>query len=200
MFTGIVEEIGVVRGLTGAGATRRLHVSAAITLEGSDPGASVAINGVCLTVVERTPDGLAFDVGPETLERTALSRLVVGDRVNLERPLRLGATLGGHLVLGHVDGVAIVTDVTRVESTARVRFSLPGADLAPLLVTKGSVAVDGVSLTVAALDDSGFEVMLIPHTLEVTNLGRLERGRAVNIETDVIGKYVLRSLALRGSG
>jgi riboflavin synthase len=200
MFTGIVEELGLVRVVTGAGATRRLDVAASLTLEGSDLGASVAINGVCLTVVERKPDGFSFDVGPETLERTALSRLVVGERVNLERPLRLGAALGGHLVLGHVDGVAVVTDVSRVESTARVRFSLPGPDLAPLLVTKGSVAVDGVSLTVAALDDSGFEVMLIPHTLEVTNLGRLERGRAVNIETDVIGKYVLRSLALRGTG
>lgn len=200
MFTGIVEEIGIVQVVTGGGATRRLDVTASITLEGSELGASVAINGVCLTVVERKPDGFAFDVGPETLERTALSRLVAGDRVNLERPLRLGATLGGHLVLGHVDGVAVVTDVTRVESTARVRFSLPDADLAPLLVPKGSVAVDGVSLTIAALDDAGFEVMLIPHTLEVTNLGRLERGQAVNIETDVIGKYVLRSLALRGTG
>lgn len=199
MFTGIVEELGIVRAVTGARATRRLDVVASMTLEGSDLGASVAINGVCLTVVERKPDGFAFDIGPETLERTALSGLVVGDRVNLERPLRLGAALGGHLVLGHVDGVAVVTDVSRVESTARVRFSLPG-DLAPLLVPKGSVAVDGVSLTVAALDDSGFEVMLIPHTLEVTNLARLERGRAVNIETDVIGKYVLRSLALRGTG
>jgi riboflavin synthase len=150
--------------------------------------------------VERTAGGFAFDVGPETLERTSLSRLTVGERVNLERPLRFGAALGGHLVLGHVDGVALVTDVSRVESTARVRFALPGPELAPLLVSKGSVAVDGVSLTVAALDDSGFEVMLIPHTLEVTNLGRLTRGRAVNIETDVIGKYVLRSLALRGTG
>ena len=200
MFTGIVEEIGIVRLVTGAGATRRLDVSASLTLEGSELGASVAINGVCLTVVECRPDGFAFDVGPETLERTALSRLGAGDRVNLERPLRMGAALGGHLVLGHVDGVAIVTDVSRVESTARVRFALPSADLAPLLVTKGSVAVDGVSLTVAALDDAGFEVMLIPHTLEVTNLGRLERGHRVNIETDVIGKYVLRSLALRGTG
>lgn len=200
MFTGIVEEIGVVRALTGARATRRLELAASVTLEGSDLGASVAINGVCLTVVERTPAGFAFDVGPETLERTALSRLGVGDRVNLERPLRFGAALGGHLVLGHVDGVAVVTGVTRVESTARVRFSLPGADLAPLFVLKGSVAVDGVSLTVAALDDSGFEVMLIPHTLEVTNLARLEPGQAVNIEADVIGKYVLRSLALRGTG
>jgi riboflavin synthase len=160
----------------------------------------VAVNGVCLTVVERAPDGFAFDVRPETLARTALSRLVAGDRVNRERPLRPGATLGGHLLLGHVDGVAIVTGVSRVESTARARFALPGADLALLLVAKGSAAADGVSLTVTALDDSGFEVMLIPHTLEVTNLGRLQRGRAVNIETDVIGKYVLRSLALRGTG
>ena len=200
MFTGIIEEIGIVRSVTGSAATRRLDVAASITLEGSELGASVAINGVCLTVVERMAGGFAFDVGPETLERTALSRLAMGDRLNLERPLRLGAALGGHLVLGHVDGVAVVTDVTRVESTARVRFSLPGADLAPLLVLKGSVAVDGVSLTIAGLDDSGFEVMLIPHTLEVTNLGRLERGQTVNIETDVIGKYVLRSLALRGAG
>ncbi len=199
MFTGIVEELGVVREVTETAATRRLAVTAAVTLAGSEPGASVAVNGVCLTVVERSADGFSFDVGPETLERTALARLAAGDRVNLERPLRLGASLGGHLVLGHVDGVALVTDVSRVESTARVRFALPGPELAPLLVTKGSVAVDGVSLTVAALDDVGFEVMLIPHTLEVTNLGRLTRGCAVNIETDVIGKYVLRSLALRGT-
>lgn len=200
MFTGIVEEIGIVQALRGTGSTRRLELGAALTLEGSDLGASVAINGVCLTVVDRRPDGFSFDVGPETLERTALSGLAAGDRVNLERPLRFGAALGGHLVLGHVDGVAVVTGVTRVESTARVRFSLPGTDLAPLFVLKGSVAVDGVSLTVAALDDSGFEVMLIPHTLEVTNLARLEPGRPVNIEVDVIGKYVLRSLALRGTG
>ena len=199
MFTGIVEELGVIREVTETAETRRLAVTAAVTLDGSELGASVAVNGVCLTVVERAADGFAFDVGPETLERTALARLGAGDRVNLERPLRLGAALGGHLVLGHVDGVALVTDVSRVESTARVRFALPGPELAPLLVTKGSVAIDGVSLTVAALDDTGFEVMLIPHTLEVTNLGRLMRGRAVNIETDVIGKYVLRSLALRGT-
>jgi riboflavin synthase len=199
MFTGIVEEVGTVREVERAGATRRLRVAAALTLEGSELGASVAVDGVCLTVVERAADELAFDVGPETLERTTLARLAAGDPVNLERPLRFGAALGGHLVLGHVDGVAHVSDVSRVESTARVRFALPGPELAPLLVSKGSVAVDGVSLTVAALDEAGFEVMLIPHTLEVTNLGRLARGRAVNIETDVIGKYVLRSLALRGT-
>src|SRR5262245_15610516 len=116
MFTGIVEEVGIVQEVLGAGETRRLRVRAALTLEGSDLGASVAINGVCLTVVERAGDGFAFDVGPETLVRTALGKLSAGDRVNLERPLRLGASLGGHLVLGHVDGVALVTDVSRVES------------------------------------------------------------------------------------
>jgi riboflavin synthase len=199
MFTGIVEEIGTVRAVRGEGETRRLTLGAAVTLEGSDLGASVAVNGACLTVVERLPDGFSFDVGPETLARTGLSRLAAGDRVNLERPLRFGAALGGHLVLGHVDGVALVTDVSRVESTARARFALSDGELAPLLVIKGSIALDGVSLTIAALDDSGFEVMLIPHTLEVTNLGRLAPGRVVNVETDVIGKYVLRSLTLRGT-
>ena len=199
MFTGIVEEIGSVRAVTAEGTVRRLTLTAAATLDGSDLGASVAVNGACLTVVERMADGFAFDVGPETLARTALSRLAAGDHVNLERPLRFGAALGGHLVLGHVDGVALVTGVSRVESTARVRFALPDGELAPLLVAKGSIAVDGVSLTIAALDASGFEVMLIPHTLEVTNLGRLTPGRVVNVETDVIGKYVLRSLTLRGT-
>jgi riboflavin synthase len=149
-------------------------------------------------VVARDGDRLAFDVGPETMARTTLGRLATGDRVNLERPLKFGAALGGHLVLGHVDGVGTVDDVTRVESTARVRFGLPGRELEPLLVEKGSVAVDGVSLTVAALGPRSFEVMVIPHTLAVTTLGALRPGHTVNIETDVIGKYLVRSLALRG--
>jgi len=182
-----------------ATATMRLHIRAAATLDGSQPGASVAVNGACLTVVERGTDGFVFDVGPETLARTALGALTPGRAVNLERPLRLGASLGGHLVLGHVDGVATVADLTRVESTARVRIALPCPDLEPYLVLKGSVAVEGVSLTVAALGSAWFEVMLIPHTLHATTLGRLEVGQAVNIETDVIGKYVVRSLALRGA-
>lgn len=198
MFTGIVEETGLVTGMAGDGATRRLEVRAAVTLEGSEVGASLAVNGACLTVVSRTGHVLAFDLGPETLARTALGRLAPGDRVNLERPLRFGAALGGHLVLGHVDGVGTVEGVTRVESTARVRIALPSRDLEPLLVDRGSVAVDGVSLTVAGLGPGSFEVMLIPHTLEATTLGALRPGQAVNIETDVIGKYVLRSVALRG--
>lgn len=198
MFTGIVEEVGVVRQVSRQPAALRLEVGARLTLEGSELGASVAVNGVCLTVVERRAESFAFDVGPETLARTGLGRLEIGQRVNLERPLRFGAPLGGHLVLGHVDGVGTVEGVTRVESTARVRIALPGPELAPLLVPKGSVAVDGVSLTVAALAEGTFEVMLIPHTLDTTTLGSWRAGEPVNIEADVIGKYLLRSLELRG--
>ena len=199
MFTGIVEEVGEVRGVERRGDVLRLDLAARATLEGSALGASVAVSGVCLTVVAARPDGLAFEVGPETLARTTLGALKVGDAVNLERPLRFGAAVGGHLVLGHVDGIGTVTDVTRVESTARVRIALPGPALAPLLVEQGSVAVDGVSLTIAALDGVAFEVMVIPHTLAVTTFGRLTTGRAVNLETDVIGKYLQRSLALKGA-
>jgi riboflavin synthase len=198
VFTGIVEEVGLVRDCVRSGATARLTVGAGVTLDGSDVGASVAVSGVCLTVVRRDGDALEFELGPETLDRTALGRLGPGDRVNLERPLRFGGALGGHLVLGHVDGVARVEDVSRVESTTRVRLALPSPEFEPLMIPQGSVAVDGVSLTVAALHDLAFEVMLIPHTLAVTTLGGLWVGQAVNIEADVIGKYLVRSLTLRG--
>jgi len=199
VFTGIVEEVGVVRAAVVRGDVVRLEVAATAVLDGTDVGASVAVNGVCLTVVARGADGLAFEVGPETLARTSLGRLRPRAGVNLERPLRFGGPLGGHLVLGHVDVVGTAERVTRVESTARVRIALPAPELAALLIPQGSVAVDGVSLTVAALDGPAFEVMLIPHTLAATTLGRLEAGQPVNIETDVIGKYVARALAVRGT-
>ncbi|PYV10547.1 MAG: riboflavin synthase [Acidobacteria bacterium] len=199
MFTGIVEETGEVLRLERTARTARPDVRARVTLDSCGVGASVAVDGVCLTVVELRGDGFVFEVGPETLERTTLGALGVGDRVNLERPLRFQGTLGGHLVLGHVDGVGTVRRIRRVESTARVTIALPGPELAPLLIPQGSVAVDGVSLTVAALDDFAFEVMVIPHTMAVTTLGARGEGARVNIETDVIGKYVLRSMALRGT-
>ncbi len=199
MFTGIVEEVGTVREVARKRDVTRLAVGAAVACEGSDLGASVAVNGVCLTVVARVAGELVFELGPETLTRTALGALAGGHRVNLERPLRFGGALGGHLVLGHVDGIGTVETVTRVESTARVRITVGDPSLAPLLIPQGSVAVDGVSLTVAALAGTTFEVMLIPHTLAVTTLDALAAGQAVNIETDVIGKYVVRSLALRGA-
>jgi riboflavin synthase len=198
MFTGIVEELGTVRATERAGEVLRLEVATRVAREGSEVGASVAVNGVCLTVVAAKPEALAFEVGPETLARTTLARLATGDAVNLERPLRFGAAVGGHLVLGHVDGIGTVEEVTRVESTARVRIALPGP-LAPLLVPQGSVAVDGVSLTIAALQARAFEVMVIPHTLAVTTFGRLAPGQAVNLEADVIGKYLQRSLELKGA-
>ena len=199
MFTGIVEELGTVQAFARGAETVRLTVATKAAREGSEIGASVAVNGVCLTVVERPSDGLVFELGPETLARTALSALSPGRVVNLERPLRFGGALGGHLVLGHVDGVGTVERVERVESTTRVRIALADRALAPLLIPQGSVAVDGVSLTVAALAITTFEVMLIPHTLAVTTLGTLQGGEAVNLEMDVIGKYLQRSLALRGA-
>ncbi len=199
MFTGIVEEIGVVRRIERIGDAARLDVSARTTLEDTDIGASVAVSGACLTVVSTDAYGVAFELGPETLARTTLGRLEPGDRVNLERPLRLGGALGGHLVLGHVDGVATVEAVARVESTARVRMGYADRSLDALMIPQGSVAVDGVSLTVAALGSGWFEVMLIPHTLSATTLGTVKVGEVVNIEADVIGKYVVRALAVKGA-
>ena len=195
MFTGIVEEVGRAAGREGA----RLWVSAREVLAaGSEIGQSVAVNGVCLTVVERRAGELGFDLGPETLERSALGDLAPGDPVNLERALRLGGFVGGHLVQGHVDGVGVVAHLEREGETARLAIQWRDPALAGLLIPKGSVAVDGVSLTVARLDRDAFEVMLIPHTLAQTTLGAAGRGRRVNLEMDMIGKYVLRALALRG--
>ena len=194
MFTGIVEELGRVLDRRGA----RLVIAAGKTLDSTDLGSSVAINGVCLTVVERGSDALAFDMGPETLAVTTLGDLAVGDPVNLERSLRMGDFLGGHIVQGHVDGIGLVTAVERAADTSRIRVEWQDPRLAPYLIAKGSVAVDGVSLTVAALDEGAFEVMVIPHTLAVTTLGATRRGRRVNLEMDMIGKYVLRAWSLGG--
>ncbi|OGK83611.1 MAG: riboflavin synthase subunit alpha [Candidatus Rokubacteria bacterium GWA2_70_23] len=194
MFTGIIEELGRVASRDGS----RLAIEAKRVLSGSDIGASVAVNGACLTVVARGAGRLAFDLGPETLAVTALDDLRPGDAVNLERPLALGGFVGGHLVLGHVDGIGLVTDSHRTGESARVRIEWQDESLAPLVIPKGSVAVDGVSLTVAALLDRAFEVMLIPHTLSHTTLGAVKPGSRVNLEADMIGKYVVRSLSLRG--
>ena len=193
MFTGIVEETGRVVRREGS----RLVVHATVTRDGMELGSSLAVNGVCLTTVELGREHVAFDLGPETLARSALGDLEAGDHVNLERPMRLNGFVGGHLVLGHVDGVGLVTAYETDGETARIRLEWQDPALAPLLIPKGSVAVDGVSLTVAALDHRAFEVMVIPHTLERTTLGSFKPGRRVNLEMDVIGKYVLRSLKVR---
>lgn len=195
MFTGLVEEVGEVLALDGA----RLTVTAKVVLDESPLGASIAVNGACLTVVELGAERVAFDLGPETIARTALGELGPGERVNLERPMRLGGLLGGHLVQGHVDGVGLVTSLVRDGENARLRVAWQDSALARLLIPQGSVAIDGVSLTVAALDATGFEIMLIPHTLAHTTLGALRPGRHVNLEMDMIGKYVQRFMTLGGS-
>ncbi|MEK7878219.1 MAG: riboflavin synthase [candidate division NC10 bacterium] len=192
MFTGIVEAMGLVTGFEAREGAWRLTVKAGPVVNRSRVGDSVAVNGACLTVVERSAGLLAFALGPETLKATALSDLVLGDRVNLERPARLGAPLGGHLVLGHVDGVGTLATVIPDRDTVRARIRVPEPSLMRYLIPKGSVAVDGVSLTVAALDEESFEVMLIPHTLAVTTLGKRAEGARVNLEMDVIGKYLYR--------
>jgi riboflavin synthase len=185
MFTGIVEELGSVAEL----ARSRLAVACRTVTDGSPIGASVAVNGVCITVVERTADGLAFDLSEETVARTAVASLRPGDPVNLERPMALAGRLSGHLVQGHVDGVGTVRSLQRNEGGAVLSVQVP-TGLFRYLVDKGSVAVDGVSLTVAGRDGDGFWAALIPHTLEVTTLGTVQPGSLVNLEVDVIAKYV----------
>jgi riboflavin synthase len=192
MFTGIVRELGTVVSFDGS----RLVVAAAETAPGAAVGDSVAVAGVCLTVVEAADGRLAFYAVPETLSRTALGRLGPGSAVNLEPSLRVGDQLGGHVVQGHVDGVGSVRSVTPEGEGRRVWIDAPEA-IVRYCIEKGSIAVDGVSLTVAAFDDDGFEVALIPHTLAVTTLGGLEAGDEVNLEADVLGKVVERLVAAR---
>ena len=189
MFTGIVEELGEVRAVDSS----RLVVACRTVPADSQVGASVAVNGVCLTVVANDGRSLSFDLSEETLRRTALSRLEPGAPVNLERPVTLATRLGGHLVQGHVDGVGRVLEM---DDGGMARIEAPSS-LAQYLVEKGSVAVDGVSLTVSGVENGSFTVALIPHTLEVTTLGRAEAGDPVNLEVDVIAKYVERLLEPR---
>ncbi len=191
MFTGIVEERGEVLEM----ADHRLRIRCQVVPADSDIGASIAVNGVCLTVVERADDGLSFDVSDETIARTSLQRLAVGAPVNLERPVSLAARLGGHLVQGHVDGVGEVVGVAPDgPGGARLRLRMP-SQLMRYVVEKGSISVDGVSLTVAGVHEDGVTLALIPHTLAVTTLGTARPGDPVNLEVDIIAKYVERNLA-----
>ncbi len=190
MFTGLVEARGEVEALSREGTGRRLTLRVPLEWAGDvSAGDSVAVNGACLTAVAVAPGRLGFDLAEETLRVTTLGELAPHDRVNLERPLRLGVPLGGHLVLGHVDGVGCVVGVEPEGAGRRLTVAVP-APLRPLLIPKGSVAVDGVSLTVAGLAESAFTVALIPHTLAVTTLGGRGVAARVNLEMDVIGKYV----------
>jgi riboflavin synthase len=188
MFTGLVQTTGTVRRVEPDGDGAHIEVSTALGAELSE-GDSVAVNGVCLTAVEAHREGFRADVMAETLRRSSLGPLAPGDPVNLELPLRAGAPLGGHVVQGHVDGTGTVEDV-RDEGLSRVVGIACDGDLLRYVVEKGSIAVDGVSLTVASVDDHGFTVSLIPETLERTTLGEAAPGRVVNLEVDVLAKYV----------
>lgn len=191
MFTGIVEERGTV---LEAGASR-LVVGCRTVDSDSDIGSSIAVSGVCLTVIARGSGDLSFDLSNETLARSTLGRLAPGDPVNLERPVTLSARLGGHLVQGHVDGVGEVGVVDRDDEGGATLTIRAPQGLLRYAVEKGSITVDGVSLTVAAIAGDGIRVALIPHTLAVTSLGTLVPGDLVNLEVDLIAKYVERLLA-----
>ena len=200
MFTGLIQERGQILGdprPSGLGGVR-LEIALDRRLAAElGAGASLAVAGVCLTIVETGETSVAVELAPETLARTTLGGLRSGAAVNLEPPLRAGEPLGGHLVQGHVDGTAAVVARRDLAEHRVLAFSLPEV-LAPYLVEKGSVTVDGVSLTVSALAPDRFEVALLPHTLAVTTLGALSPGDAVNLEVDVLAKYVHRMLAARG--
>jgi len=193
VFTGIIEELGTVRGIAVGREGARLTVEAPGILAGVRRGDSVAVNGVCLTVTEHTETAFAVDVMAETLAKTNLGRLRRGARVNLERALRLGDRLGGHLVTGHVDGVGTITGRER-DGMATVFAVRAPQDVAQYLIPKGSVAVDGISLTVVDVRGDVFTVSIIPHTAAVTTLGFKQPGDTVNLEADVVGKYVAHLL------
>ena len=197
MFTGIIRERGRIASVSGdREAGTRLVVDAPATARGAAVGDSVSISGVCLTVTATENGSLAFDAVPETLRRSSLGRLATGDAVNVEPALRAGDPLGGHYVQGHVDGVGAVRS-SEPEGEGRRIWIDADEQLLRYLVDKGSVAVEGVSLTVADLDDQGFAVALVPHTLSETTLGALARGDSVNLEVDVLAKYVERLVGPR---
>jgi riboflavin synthase len=200
MFTGLIEEVGVVRRLERGAEGGRLSVRARAVLGGTKIGDSIAVSGACLTVIALDGEGFVVECMPETLSRTTLGQAHPGSIVNLERSLRWGDRLGGHLVLGHVDDVGEITRVRRAGIAWEVRVSLPDA-LRGAVAAKGSIAIDGISLTVMQVDPEGFEIGVIPHTLKETTLRAAKAGLRVNLEADVLARYVLQSLeALRVGG
>lgn len=199
MFTGIVRGVGRVETLIESGGDARIEIDDRdASLGPLAPGDSVAVNGVCLTAVSVSDRGFAADVSAETLRSTTLGRLAAGAAVNLEPALRAGDTLGGHLVSGHVDGVGELLACGEDARSRHMRFAAPPA-LARYIAVKGSIAVDGISLTVNAVDGAGFEVNVVPHTLAATNLGERAVGDAVNLEVDPVARYLERLLAERGA-
>lgn len=193
MFTGLVETQATVSEIVTEAAGKRFALERPSSFDDCKLGDSIALNGCCLTIVELDARRMVFQAGEETLSRTTLGRLHIGSRVNCERAMRLGDRIGGHLVSGHIDAVGTVTSRADDDEWSKIFFSAPLV-LMRQIVTKGSIAVDGTSLTVVDVSDSEFSVALIPHTLEVTTLGQLRSGDEVNLETDLLAKYVQRQL------
>ena len=193
MFTGIIEEVGEIVSLDDTGEFRTLRVKAGRILDGIAAGDSIAVNGVCLTVRSFKPQEFSAELSSETLQRTSLKNVEAGTIVNLERPMRADGRFGGHIVQGHVDGVGKIQSFTRDGDSWTLRVDVPSQALR-YIVEKGSIAIDGISLTVAALKPPAIEIAIIPHTLENTNLQRARAGDIVNLELDVIAKYVERLL------
>ncbi|NOY70266.1 MAG: riboflavin synthase [Deltaproteobacteria bacterium] len=193
MFTGIIEGLGTITGVRRAGESKVITVNAGFNLSGSKIGDSIAVNGACLTAVSIDGPIFSVDASPETLLVSTLDRVGVGDRINIERALRLSDRLDGHLVSGHVDGQGKIVSKKDLGRTLVVRIDVPEI-LLRHMIKKGSVAVDGISLTINELDRSGFSVAVIPHTAKVTTIGLKKPGDTVNLETDIIGKYIERFL------
>jgi len=194
MFTGIIEGLGTITAVRPADQGRRLSIEADFVMDRTGIGDSIAVNGACLTAVRVSGKQFDVDVSPETLQRTTLGETRVGTRLNLERALRLSDRLDGHLVSGHIDGTGTLTHRKTTGNAIFIGFSVPES-LARYMITKGSIAVDGVSLTINTCDARGFEVCIIPHTAQLTTIGQKKTGEKVNIETDIIGKYVERLLS-----
>ena len=200
MFTGIIEELGRIERIDRTTDAARFTIHAPLVVADAGHGDSISVSGVCLTVVDRTPDTFTADVMAQTLSMSTLDTAVAGQPVNLERAALVGGRLGGHIVQGHIDGTSTVLGVTPGDAWSVLRFSL-SPDLAPLVTNKGSIAIDGVSLTVSNISPAGeadqwFEVSLIPETLSATTLGHAAAGDHVNIETDILARHALRMLAL----
>ncbi|MBC7793390.1 MAG: riboflavin synthase [Clostridia bacterium] len=193
MFTGLIETTGKVVKAEGSSPCR-ITIAASYPAAEVEIGASIAIDGCCLTVVTNDAEGLTFEAATETLKRTTIGALNAGDSVNLERSLRIGDRLGGHLVLGHVDGLGTVVEVEKVESAWYVKIVAPN-ELAPLIATRGSITVAGVSLTVVDVERTIFTIGLIPHTWEMTTLSKYSVGKSINLEADMMARYVQRLLA-----
>lgn len=199
MFTGIIEEVGVIEEVRPSGESMVVKVRASKVLEDVQLGDSIAVNGVCLTVTSYSKDFFTVDVMPETMKATSLRGIGRGSKVNLERALRASDRLGGHFVSGHVDGIGTIVSKTPSHNAVYYKISVPD-ELKKYMIVKGSVAVDGTSLTIFAVDDDGFTISIIPHTLKETIIGEKTVGDRVNIECDMIGKYIEHFLTRRFEG